>query len=212
MEYCAGGDLLSKMIGVGFSGFDEIACLFKQLLRGIEYMHNTGVVHRDLKPENLLLDSTHRYLKITDFGVAVVFRTQFEKEARKVQGLCGSVPYIAPEEWIEKSEYLPTKVDIWASGMIFYTMISKNLLWGCSQESDQKYCTYLKKRETGYPPFEMQDPPQKELLYRILDPDASKRPEAVDILHLEWVESIKVCETTSDPLQNDSFAHEHLHS
>jgi serine/threonine protein kinase len=68
MEYCAGGDLLAKMVGIGFSGPDEVYCLFKQLLKGLEYMHGSGVVHRDLKPENLLLDATHRYLKISDFG------------------------------------------------------------------------------------------------------------------------------------------------
>ena len=75
MEYCAGGDLLAKLMGIGFSGMDEINCLFKQLLRGLEYMHGSGVVHRyaqlisDLKPENILLDGTQRILKNTDFGI-----------------------------------------------------------------------------------------------------------------------------------------------
>jgi protein-serine/threonine kinase len=122
MEYCPGKDMFTKIRDVGFAEC-EIDCLYKQLLTGIEYLHEVGVVHRDLKPENLLLDSTHRILKITDFGnlllnigVASVFKTQFEKEPRKINGVCGSAPYIAPEEWIENSAYLPTKVDIWACG------------------------------------------------------------------------------------------------
>ncbi|KAJ3275365.1 serine/threonine-protein kinase HAL4/sat4 [Terramyces sp. JEL0728] len=68
MEYCPGGDLLVKMTTVGFAGPDEMFCLFKQLLFGVDYLHKTGVAHRDLKPENLLLDAGHRFLKITDFG------------------------------------------------------------------------------------------------------------------------------------------------
>ncbi len=69
-----------------------------------------------MKPENILLDYKHRYLKITDFGVSTVFRTQWEKSAHLVHGVCGSGPYIAPEEWKENQDYLPTKVDIWAIG------------------------------------------------------------------------------------------------
>ena len=67
--------------------------------------------------ENLLLDSTARHLKITDFGVSEVFRTPFESTCHKAHGLCGSGPYIAPEEFITK-EYDSQLVDIWSIGVI----------------------------------------------------------------------------------------------
>lgn len=46
---------------------------FNQLLSGVQYLHTRGVAHRDLKPENLLLDE-HDNLKISDFGMATMFR------------------------------------------------------------------------------------------------------------------------------------------
>ncbi len=55
MEYCPGGDLYAAIKKGGMSS-GEVECSFKQILRGIQYLHSMGVAHRDIKPENLLLD------------------------------------------------------------------------------------------------------------------------------------------------------------
>src|SRR5262249_44853318 len=96
MEYCAGGDLHTFIITAGILKVAEADCFFKQLMRGVEYIHEMGIAHRDLKPENLLL-TAHGSLKISDFGYGECFRTAFETEVHMTTGLCGSVPYIAPE-------------------------------------------------------------------------------------------------------------------
>ena len=40
-----------------------------------DYLHHRGVAHRDIKPENLLLTEGD-VMKISDFGMATVFRHQ----------------------------------------------------------------------------------------------------------------------------------------
>jgi len=80
-----------------------------------------GVAHRDLKPENLLFDK-EGHLKIADFGVSEVFRTAFEREPHMSRGICGSAPYIAPEEF-ERKEYDAREVDIWSCGIIYYAYV-----------------------------------------------------------------------------------------
>ena len=46
-----------------------VACL----VAGLEYFHEKNIIHRDIKPENLVIDD-EGYLRITDFGIARVWR------------------------------------------------------------------------------------------------------------------------------------------
>ncbi len=49
---------------------DEARWFFQQLIIGLDYCHQKGVVNRDMKLENTLVDNTHQrpLIKITDFG------------------------------------------------------------------------------------------------------------------------------------------------
>lgn len=155
MEFCAGGDLYTLVLAAGKLEVTEADCYFKQLMRGVEYMHEMGVAHRDLKPENLLL-TTHGALKITDFGNGECFRMAWETDPHMVTGLCGSAPYIAPEEYIDK-EFDARAVDVWATGVIYMAMRTGRHLWRVAKkDEDEFYERYLEGRrdEEGYGPIE----------------------------------------------------------
>ena len=155
MEFCAGGDLYTLVLAAGKLEVSEADCYFKQMMCGVEYLHEMGVAHRDLKPENLLL-TTHGSLKITDFGNGECFRMAWEKEAHMTAGLCGSAPYIAPEEYIDK-EFDPRAVDVWATGVIYMAMRTGRHLWRVAKkDEDEFFERYLEGRrdEDGYGPIE----------------------------------------------------------
>ena len=155
MEFCAGGDLYTLVLAAGKLEVQEADCYFKQLMCGVEYLHEMGVAHRDLKPENLLL-TTHGSLKITDFGNGECFRMAWEKEAHMTAGLCGSAPYIAPEEYIDK-EFDPRAVDVWATGVIYMAMRTGRHLWRVAKrDEDEFFDRYVEGRrgDDGYGPIE----------------------------------------------------------
>lgn len=213
MEYCAGGDLYTLVLAAGTLTVPEADCYFKQLMRGVEYMHEMGVAHRDLKPENLLL-TTRGALKITDFGNGECFRMAWEKEAHMTAGLCGSAPYIAPEEY-QGGEFDPRAVDVWACGVIYMAMRTGRHLWRVARkDEDEFYERYLEGRrdEDGYAPIEtlhrvcasFRSFPFQQLLtstqarcrnviYSILDPNPGRRITASQVLKSEWGREIKPC-------------------
>lgn len=71
------------------------------------YLHSQNVIHRDLKLENILIDAKKSTsIKITDFGSAVIWRSQNADTGeynKMLQDCVGSPYYIAPE--VLMSEY-----------------------------------------------------------------------------------------------------------
>ncbi|KAI1003379.1 Serine/threonine-protein kinase [Podosphaera aphanis] len=202
MEFCAGGDLYTLVLTAGKLEAAEADCYFKQMMRGVEYMHEMGVAHRDLKPENLLL-TTHGSLKITDFGNGECFRMAWESDAHMVTGLCGSAPYIAPEEYTEK-EFDARAVDVWATGVIYMAMRTGRHLWRVAKkDEDEFYERYLEGRrdEEGYAPIEsLQRARCRNVIYSILDPNPTRRITASQVLKSEWGREIKLCKAGEEGL------------
>lgn len=119
-EFCDGGTLLKYVLDK--SGLDdfEAARLFRQLIEGIQYLHQIlGVAHRDIKLENILLTLTG-LLKLADFG--------FSREIRgseKSVSYCGTRPYSAPQ-LVDHIPYLPFSSDWFSCGIALYTMVAGN--------------------------------------------------------------------------------------
>lgn len=111
VEYVEGLSLAEHLSQ--YTAFPEtlVAEIARQVLCGLQYLHDNGVTHRDLKPANILVDNSAA-VKICDFGVSRSENVQTINPGQ--QHMVGTPWYIAPE-MIEYRPYT-TGVDIWSLG------------------------------------------------------------------------------------------------
>lgn len=115
MEYVSAGtlaDLLAARMQERQT-LDEgvIAYICREVLLGLDAMHNVRRVHRDIKGDNILLDLDGS-VKIADFG----FCAELSNNCNKRNTVVGTPYWMAPEV-IRGSDY-DTKVDIWSVGIL----------------------------------------------------------------------------------------------
>ncbi|KAH7104687.1 Pkinase-domain-containing protein [Auriculariales sp. MPI-PUGE-AT-0066] len=206
MEYCPGGDLYAA-IKKGSMTPAEVECCFVQMLSGVAYLHTQGVAHRDIKPENIFFDAraSSFHLQIGDYGASTVYRLPWETTVHKSTGLCGSEPYIAPEQFLN-TPYDARLVDVWACGIVYYCMHFHEIPWRVAQQSDQLYAAYAQAcstSPTSCPPTISSLKPRecRPLIRKMLEPDPKQRVLIEDVVKHAWVQSIEVC-TTGKPVHH----------
>ncbi|KAK9886649.1 hypothetical protein WA026_017570 [Henosepilachna vigintioctopunctata] len=112
----------------GFSTI-RIRNMAREILNGVDFLHNNRIVHRDLKPQNLLV--THDgHIKLADFGLAKTY--DFEMQLTSV---VVTLWYRAPEVLLGLTYATP--VDIWSVGCIIAELYTLKALFRGTSEGDQ---------------------------------------------------------------------------
>ena len=88
-----------------------------EVLQGLAYAHERGIIHRDIKPSNVRLTVDGR-VKIMDFGIA---RLQ-SAELTRSDVIVGTPTYMAPEQ-ITNGAISPA-TDLFAVGGVLYELLS----------------------------------------------------------------------------------------
>lgn len=121
IDYMSAGsinDLIKRRNGEGLTNL-EIASYTRQIVKGLEYIHNNGIVHCDIKGANILLNNNGA--KIGDFGCAKW------AHPHRVGPISGTPMFMAPE--VARGEEQGFPADVWAVGCTVIEMATGNSPW-----------------------------------------------------------------------------------
>ncbi|KAM6961283.1 eIF-2-alpha kinase GCN2 [Aplochiton taeniatus] len=197
MEYCEKSTLRDTIDQGLHQDKSRLWRLFREILDGLGYIHEQGMIHRDLKPVNIFLDSQD-HVKIGDFGLATdhpsnVAASQPEVEdsgagavpkpdpAGNMTGMVGTALYVSPEvQGTTKATY-NQKVDLFSLGIILFEMSYRPMSTGAERIS---VLGKLRTEELDFPEdfVEYEKGTQRKVIGWLLNHDPALRPTAQELL------------------------------
>lgn len=110
---------------------DQVRGLFRQVVSAVRHLHSHDIVHRDIKDENIIVDGLG-LVKLIDFGSAAFIKSG------PFDVFVGTIDYAAPEV-LAGNQYLGKPQDVWALGILLYTIVYKeNPFYSVDEIMDQK--------------------------------------------------------------------------
>uniref|UniRef100_A0A0E0NLG0 Protein kinase domain-containing protein n=1 Tax=Oryza rufipogon TaxID=4529 RepID=A0A0E0NLG0_ORYRU len=117
----------------------QVSAYTRQILIGLNYLHQRNVLHRDIKCANILVDS-NGLVKLADFGLAKEMSILSQARSSK-----GTVYWMAPE--VAKAKPHGPPADIWSLGCTVLEMLTGKVPY-----PDMEWTHALLKIGRGIPP------------------------------------------------------------
>ncbi|KAM7328683.1 hypothetical protein ACRRTK_012775 [Alexandromys fortis] len=191
MEYVAGKDLHMFLSEVLCLKEQEARPIFRQVVSGVHFLHQRRIAHRDIKLENILIDGGGN-VKLCDFGLAIQLA-----EGQKLEELCGSLLYMAPEI-LARKPYDGLAVDMWSLGVVLYAMVTGYYPYA----EDTLDSMHRLITNTKYPVFYHWSIPCHIIIAQFLMVPTNRRITIFQLVKRPWLGPIKkhITPTTEDIL------------
>src|SRR6266550_205335 len=121
MELVEGTDLRRYLRSRGVLAVDRAIIIAHDVALGLGAAHRRGIVHRDVKPQNVLVGRDGS-IKLTDFGIASVYKDINAERLTTTGMTLGTVQYYAPEQ--AQGEIVSPATDVYALGIVMYEMVT----------------------------------------------------------------------------------------
>lgn len=158
----------------------QVRSFFVQLIDGLEYIHNQGIIHRDIKPGNLMI-TPDGILKISDFGVAEEL-DKFNNSDVTSRSL-GSPAFQPPQIAAGSEAFSGFKLDTWAVGVTLYYLVIGQLPF-----QGNNVCNLFENiAKATYTIPDWVKEPLRGLIQGMLDPNENTRFSLQQIKDHQWV-------------------------
>jgi serine/threonine protein kinase len=121
MELIEGTDLRRYLRSRGVLAVDRAIIIAHDVALGLGAAHRRSIVHRDVKPQNVLVGRDGS-IKLTDFGIASVYKDINAERLTTTGMTLGTVQYYAPEQ--AQGEIVSPSADVYALGIVMYEMLT----------------------------------------------------------------------------------------
>ncbi|KAI9809510.1 MAG: hypothetical protein M1827_006816 [Pycnora praestabilis] len=158
----------------------ECKSIFVQVAKALHHLHTKAlVVHRDIKDENVVLDGEGK-IKLIDFGSAAYIKNG------PFDVFVGTIDYAAPEV-LAGQPYRGKEQDVWALGILLYTIVYKeNPFYNIDEITDHDLrVPYIMSEESI------------DLIRSMLNRDVDQRITISQVLEHSW------CSTDIGPYRNE---------
>ncbi|KAJ2088364.1 ATP binding [Coemansia sp. RSA 986] len=177
LEYVSGGSVSSALASFGMFPESLVRTYTAQILEGLVYLHEQGIIHRDIKGGNVLIDQDGS-VKISDFGISKrVDEAVAAGKSDRRASLQGSVFWMAPE--VVKDTHYTFKGDVWSLGCLVIEMMTGTHPF---PDLDQLQALYsIGQRGRPKTPDGI-SPDGNDFLEQTLQVDLDRRPTATDLM------------------------------
>ncbi|RMD40231.1 hypothetical protein DV735_g4879, partial [Chaetothyriales sp. CBS 134920] len=175
-----------------------------QMLEGLAYLHQAGIIHHDIKPENVLLNH-NSVVKYIDFGATKVIARQgqtiitapdpsMDKSQPGIKTMIGTPMYMSPEvirgEAPAQSKYAGA-ADIWSLGCVILEMATGRCPWASLDNEWAIMYNIAQGNPPQLPAPEQLSEPGIDFLRKCFERDPAKRATAPELLQHPWILEIR---------------------
>ena len=166
MELAEGSDVVDLIAARAPLALDRKLDIAIDLLDGLHYAHQRGVIHRDIKPSNIRVANDGR-VKIMDFGIARLMSA----DATDAAAIVGTPNYMAPEQITNGR--ISAATDVFAVGCLVYELLTYQRPF----EADSMHGVLYRVLTSEPPALRTLAPSIPAALERVVQKAMSKAPE-----------------------------------
>jgi serine/threonine protein kinase len=191
MEFVDGQDLSQLIKSRGKLSPSEAITIFRDVLTGLKFAHDKGIVHRDMKPSNVLIDKSGR-ARIMDFGIAIMAGA-VEKRLTAAGATIGSPWYMSPEQITRRGDdTIDKRTDIYALGIVLFEMLTGDIPF----DGDTAFSIQEQQVKSPAPDPRQKSPEISEALARIVLKAMAKNPDERFQSCGEFLQALEALEKT----------------